>query len=186
MKNLLPSTGTTVHLPNLETITSSAAGFLPLHTSVSTAAKLTHVFDDLHSASLLSLGQLCDDGCKVLLDEKNIHVFKNNQIVLTGYRNKRDGLWDVPLPQQQQYMLHMTHNLPKEKEFDIDYPISPLFENLNVIIHKDKTKNELIRHLHACCFSPQVSTFIKATSNGNFLSWPGLTENLLEHFLNPV
>ena len=114
-----------------------------------------------------------------------MHVFKNNQIVFTGYRNKRDGLWDVPLPQQQQYMLHMTHNLPKEKEFDIDYPMSPLFENLNVIIRKDKTKNELIRYLHACCFSPQVSTFIKAISNGNFLSWPGLTEKLARKFLEP-
>ena len=88
-KNLisLSSTGSTVHLPNLETITSSASGLLPLHTLVSPAAKLTHIFDDLHRTSLLSLGQLCDDSCKVLLDQKHMHVYKNNSIVLKGYCN---------------------------------------------------------------------------------------------------
>jgi len=39
-----------------------------------------------------------------------------------------------------------------------------------------------MKFLHACCFSPATSTFIKAIKNGNFLTWPGLTaENVRKH-----
>ena len=97
LQQCTPSAGPTVHSPNLDTITSNAAGFLTLAPSISNTAKLAHIFDNLHSASLVSLGQLCDDGCKVLLDHSNMYVFKNNSIVLKGYRIFSDGLWDVPL-----------------------------------------------------------------------------------------
>ena len=76
LQNCIPSPGPTVHLPNLETITSTAAGLLPLTTTISSQAKLADLFDDLHSTSLVSLGQLCDDGCQVLSDKKNIYVIK--------------------------------------------------------------------------------------------------------------
>ena len=57
----------------------------------------------------------------------------------------------------------MTLILPKMQEFINHYPTSPICQKLKVIIRKDKTKNELIRYSHACCFSPQVSTFISST-----------------------
>jgi hypothetical protein len=39
---------------------------------------------------------------------------------------------------------------------------------------------ELINYLHAECFSPVKSTWIQAIKNGNFTSWPGLTEQAVE------
>ena len=46
-------------------------------------------------------------------------------------------------------------------------------------MHKNSTKTELAQYLHGCCFSPTKSTFINAIKNGNFSTWPGLTENLI-------
>jgi hypothetical protein len=38
--------------------------------------------------------------------------------------------------------------------------------------------------LHAPCFSPVKSTWIKAIKNGNFSSWPGLNEHSVEKYLS--
>ena len=41
---------------------------IPLASSISAHAKRVHMFDGLHSASLISLGQLCDDYYVAILD----------------------------------------------------------------------------------------------------------------------
>jgi hypothetical protein len=38
--------------------------------------------------------------------------------------------------------------------------------------------------IHAACFSPVKSTWIKAIKNGNFPSWPGLNEHAVEKHLS--
>ena len=62
---------------------------------------------------------------------------------------------------------------------------SPKIEKMNVIITKNKVKSDLISYLHACCFSPNISTFIKAVKNGNFITWPGLTTSAISKHLHP-
>ena len=47
----------------------------------------------------------------------------------------------------------------------------------NAIIRQDKTKYELASYLHACAFSPSISTFQKAIRRGHFITWPGI-ENI--------
>jgi hypothetical protein len=42
--------------------------------------------------------------------------------------------------------------------------------------HENSNQKELINYLHAACFSPVKSTWIKAIKNGHFTSWPGLME----------
>ena len=121
---------------------------------------MTHVFNDLRSASLISLGQLCDNNCDVLLQKKFLHVFKNNKKILHGVRNFTDGLWDIYLKQQS--------TIPK----------------LNVIIQKATTKKDLIHFFHGTCFSPTKATFLRAIKNGNFISWPGLTYEAVNKFLS--
>ena len=69
LNNYVPTPGPTVHLPNGDIITATHQGLLPCSEKLSHQAKITHVFDDLQTTSLISLGQLCDDKCKVLLDE---------------------------------------------------------------------------------------------------------------------
>ncbi len=59
-----------------------------------------HIFDKLQSSSLISLGQLCDDDCTVLLNKRYLLAFKNLHHNLYGTRNKTDGLWDIHIPVQ--------------------------------------------------------------------------------------
>ena len=46
---------------------------------------------------MISLGQLYDDDCKVILDKKELNVYKDEQVLLKGYCNSKDGLWDIPI-----------------------------------------------------------------------------------------
>ena len=49
----------------------------------------------------------------------------------------------------------------------------------NVIILKKQPKSQLAQYLHATCMSPVPSTFLKAIRNNNFITWPGLTTELI-------
>lgn len=59
--------------------------------------KIHSFLPKLKSSSLISLRRLCDDGCKVILDDKQSIVNKNNEEVLRGHRNIQEGLWDMPI-----------------------------------------------------------------------------------------
>jgi hypothetical protein len=50
--------------------------------------------------------------------------------------------------------------------------------------HDKNNQKDLINYLHAACFSPVKSTWIRAIKNGNFSSWPGLTEHAVEKNLS--
>jgi hypothetical protein len=50
--------------------------------------------------------------------------------------------------------------------------------------HDNNNQKYLINYLHAACFSPVKSAWITAIKNGNFLSWPGLTEHAVEKCLS--
>ena len=56
---------------------------------------------------------------------------------------------------------------------------------MNVILQNNKRPAELAEFLHGCCGSPTKSTFLKAIKNNHFISWPGLTEALVEKHLGP-
>ena len=144
-------------------IKSTHAGTLP-YPSLSPDATLVRVLPHLKSASLLSLGQICDDDCNVLLNKKHLHVFKHNQPLIHGYRNPHDGLWDIPIPLTQHPAI--AHH------------------KASVIIQKKTPRKTLVQFYHAACFSPSRSTFIKAIRNGNFQSWPGLTASLATKYLS--
>jgi hypothetical protein len=49
--------------------------------------------------------------------------------------------------------------------------------------HDNNNQKYFINYLHAACFSPVKSTWITAIKNGNFSSWPGLTEHAVEKHL---
>ena len=73
-------------------------GHPPFPNGLSARAKKAHVLDGITNASLLSIGQLCNDNCVAILDKKKIEIFKDNNPVVTGTRNPTDGLWDIPIP----------------------------------------------------------------------------------------
>ena len=91
------SLGPSVLIPNGETIASTKKGIVPLSQHLSTEASTAKILPGLSSASLVSIGKLCDDDCKVFLDKKILIAVKEDKVILEGKRNNNDGLWDIPV-----------------------------------------------------------------------------------------
>ena len=148
-----------VQLPNNDVIETSSTGILNLHPALSMRAKEAHILPQL-GTSLISLGQLADDGCVIMLDKAKLRVFKNYTLLLTGTQNLRDGLWDIPLLPHTPQQYHSS---------------APLLHKSNVIIPRNKSARTLIQYLHATLYSPTKSTLLTAVQNGDFPTWPGFT-----------
>ena len=51
--------------------------------------------------SLLSIGQLCKKGLKAIFTKDDVQIKQGHKTIITGNRNPKDGLWDVPFPNQK-------------------------------------------------------------------------------------
>jgi hypothetical protein len=142
-----------VNMPNGTTIQSSHTCGLLL-TYLPPQARKAHILPGLVHNSLISVGQLCDNGCNVTFTQEQVTVSRDVKCVMYVSRDPRSRLWRVDL---------------KKK-----------FETKNVQCnhaHDNSSQKDLINYLHAACFSPVKSTWITAIKNGHFVSWPGLTEH---------
>jgi hypothetical protein len=90
-----------------------------------------------------------------------VTVTRNGKNVMYGSRDHKSRLWRVDLKQK----------------------IAPNISQCNHA-HDNNNQKDLINYLHAACFSPVKSTWIKAIKNGNFSSWPGLNEQNVEKYLS--
>jgi hypothetical protein len=156
-----------VRLPNNSTIQATHVGNLP-YDHLPASATSTHIFPGLKSASLLSIGQLCDVGCKAVFRKRDLQIY--DKLVINGKRNQADGLWDIDIPSTKSNPSDYTNNT-KAKTSE--------HRRANAVLQLHKTKAELSQYLHAACFSPVPSTFIQAIKKGHFITWPGLTAELL-------
>ena len=115
------------------------------------------------ASSLLSIGQLCDDGCVATFDKDSVVIAKDNTVILQGKRDPSTKLWMVDL--------------------NCSPTMSPL-PGPNVIqcaanaAIAQETVPERAAFLHWCAGSPQLSTWCKAIDAGFYRSWPGLTSKL--------
>ena len=137
--------GPTVMIRNGNSITATKQGTLPLLPLLSLAAKKTAILPQLKSSSLISLGQLADDGCTIVLDYKKLTGIKKNEIVLEGVRNSSDGLWDIPVHKQlltaNNFAIPTTHpGLYKSREQGI--PKSKIN-----ILHQQKRISPIVKSI---------------------------------------
>jgi hypothetical protein len=147
-------------MPNCTTIQSSHTCNLLL-TDLPPQAREAHILPGLVHNSLISVGQLCDNECSVTFTQDQVTVSKNGKHLMYGSRDPKSRLWRVNLKQK--------------------------FETENVQCnhaHVNNNQKDLTIYLHAACFSPVKSTWIKAIKNGNFSTWPGLTEHAVEKYLS--
>ena len=131
-------------LPNNVFMHANKHGHLPIP-SLSPMSTSTHIFKDLRSPSLVSIGQICDDDCIAIFSKKNLKIYnKQGNVILTGLRNHHGGLWDI------------NFNTPR--------PLPPPVYDKKafVILHVDKSKTDLAAYLRGCCFSPKKSTLYEA------------------------
>jgi hypothetical protein len=149
-----------VNMPNGTTIQSSHTCALLL-TDLPPQARKAHILPGLVHNSLISVGQLCDNGCRVTFTQEQVTVSKNGKCVMYGSRDPRSRLWRVDLKQRfETNQIQCNHT------------------------HCNSNQKDLINYLHAAYFSPVKSTWITAIKNRHFTSWPGLTEHAVEKHLS--
>ena len=73
LSHVIKETGPPVTFPNNVLSTANQSGQFPFSDKLSASAKKAMILPELQSSSLVSLGQLCDDNCTVVLD-KNIYM----------------------------------------------------------------------------------------------------------------
>ena len=72
-------------LPNGQRITSSLSAQLNIPGAMGKSNQ-AHIFQDLTSGNLLSVGQLCDDDFEITFTKKNVEFKKDNKIQFSGKR----------------------------------------------------------------------------------------------------
>jgi hypothetical protein len=83
-------------MPNGTFIQSSHTCDL-LITDLPPQARKAHVFPGLLHNSLISVGQLCDNGCDVKFNKEMVYVMNNGKCIMLGSRDPQLGLWRVNL-----------------------------------------------------------------------------------------
>ena len=68
-----------MQVTNGDHIETTQQAILPLANELSTQAKTGHIFANLKSGSLISIGQLCDDDCVALFSKYHVHIYKDGQ-----------------------------------------------------------------------------------------------------------
>ena len=71
LQNVQDTIGPTIQQPDNSILWSQGSGQVPLTNKLSNAAQHALILPNLNSASLLSLGQIWNDGCTVVLAKKN-------------------------------------------------------------------------------------------------------------------
>jgi hypothetical protein len=171
--NKTPTTqGVRVGIANgqVMTATHNATLHLPhLPVQLNSSACKASVHPDLQK-SLISLGQLCDNGCDyVLLDKKHASIIQNGVTSIIGMRDPRNGMWLVDIePSGAPIILPNRH---------------PNYQHYANSAYEQKTKGALIDFLHRACFSPPISTWVQAIENNFFTTWPGLSAEAVQKFL---
>ena len=161
-----------IYLPDNTSLTPTHGGVLDLHPKLPQNAQEARVVPGLSNSSLFSIGQACDEGCYAIFSATHLKIVRDNKVLITGYRNALDGLWDIP------FKSNTPTNTPEHHHH--------MRHALNVIVNKTQSKKNLAKYLHGCVFSPVISTFKTAIGKGNFVTWPGIDSLNFNKLVGPT
>jgi hypothetical protein len=151
INKVLTTHGLRVGIPNGHSMQASQNAKLDLQhlpIQLNSSARDASVQPDLQK-SLVSLGQLCDNGCDyVLLDKHYVSVIKDGITSVIGLRDPTNGMWLVDLEPSG-----LPTPLPSQH---------PTYQHCAYSAYEQKTKVQLIDFLHRACFSPPISTWTQA------------------------
>jgi hypothetical protein len=151
----------TVRLPNGATMESSHTADLGIP-ELNAAASKAHVSPGMANHSLLSVGQLCDEGYIVTFKQYTVTICNSGSShLLSGPRDVNTGLWRINLKQ--------TNNHIPEPIANSAYQL----RNTGALVH----------YLHKALFSPTKSAMLQAAKDGHLITWPGLTEAAINKHL---
>jgi hypothetical protein len=150
-----------VRLPNGATMESSHTAELVIP-ELNAAASKAHVFPGMANHSLLSVGQLCDEGYIVTFKHASVTICDSEKSqILNGPRYSDTGLWRINLKQT-------NNHIPE-----------PIANN----VYELRNTGALVHYLHKALFSPTKYTLLQAVKDGHLITWPGLTENAIKKHL---
>jgi hypothetical protein len=92
----------TVRLPNGATMESSHTAALDIP-ELNAAASIAHVLPGMANHSLLSVGQLCNEGNTVTFKNASVTICNPQEFqILSGARDLNTGLWRINLRKESQ------------------------------------------------------------------------------------
>ena len=91
------SNGPQVILPDGSIMQAINRALLNLNPLLNQAVCTAHVSPHIQSGALISIGQLCDDGCIESFTATQLSVVKDGLTVLEGNRSSIPGMWQVNL-----------------------------------------------------------------------------------------
>jgi hypothetical protein len=137
-------------MPNDKTIQSTHTCNLLL-TDLPHQARQAHILPGFVHNSLISVGQLCDNEYSVTFTHNQVTVSRKGKEVMYRSRDPKSHLWRVNLNQKMKHDIAQCNHA-----------------------HDKNNQKDLINYLHAACFSPVKSTWIRAIKNGFFLILAGI------------
>ena len=103
------SNGSPVILPDSRMMQATHRELLNLNPLLTQADRTSNFFPHLQPGALISIGQLCDDGCIATFTNTHLSIVKDGLTVLKGNRSSTSGMWQINLtsnptrpPSQQQ------------------------------------------------------------------------------------
>jgi hypothetical protein len=119
-------------------------------------AKIVHLFPALGETSLISIGQLCDAGCKAIFDATTAKIYYQDSLVLQGSRSSESsGLWTLRITDAH---------------------------SSNHAVNMQAKPEDLVDFAHRSLFSPANSTLLRALQLNFLPPFPGLTIQNLRKF----
>jgi len=133
---------------------------------------------DKFPTSLMSVGQISDNGNVSIFTKDGITVYKEEDVLITCKgkpilivkRNER-GQYRIPL-MQNRGQWQPRRPTKKSKQY---------LQQANSVYDLPSTE-EAIKWRHVVCGYPVKSTWIKAIKAGNYMGWPLLTVRNVAHY----
>jgi hypothetical protein len=151
----------TVRLPNGATMESYHTADLDIP-ELNAATSKAHIFPGMAHHSLLSVGQLCDEGYIVTFKRDTVTIcnFESSKL-LSGPRDVNTRLWRINLKQTNKH-------IP-----------DPIANN----VYELRNTGALVHYLHKALFSPTKSAMLQAIKDGHLFTWSGLMEEAINKHL---
>jgi hypothetical protein len=126
------------------------------------AESIVHVFPGISNHSLLSAGQLCNEGYTVTFRNASVTIRNSQELpILKGARDLVTGLWRINLRKEHQQPQQVVTNN----------------------VYELRNTGAFVNYLHKAMFSPTESAVLQAVKNEHLVTWPGLTEKAINKHL---
>jgi hypothetical protein len=159
-----------VRLPNGQTMDSTHTAYLEIP-ELRKAVSVAHIFSAMENNSLLSVGQLCDDGYSVMFSISEVTILDSkHKSILKGSRELDTGLWRINL--RQKYL--QTRRVTAKAQTQLSES-NNVYDLLNT--------GALINYLHKAMFSCTKYDIINVVNKGHLEMWTGLTEEAINKHL---